>query len=666
MRTRGLATFEVKSGIDDVVDNPMLTPCTDDQVVAEGTVPGKDAREMAMDIIGRISFQKHVGCIGKILLLLMLFVSLLLAAIFYKYANVFGRSDFQRINTPFVWIFLLSSVIYVGRIVHKLLTWRNDAINYVRDLYGLHAYNNRKRSFFRQLKDYYDARFNINGKFYLYVLFGGEFVSCYMQFYNLINVYFCSLPMGWNIIFMIIFAFESAHRAFIVFFKAYGKKSIISINERNQFIILDVALNLAFLVVPPAIIFLVHQLQISVTESLQIIIVPAMLLLNKIPTVLQHNTYNIILSEIVVEEPKKPRSARQRGKELSFQATNQRIEKQQNKQFPRYVKAVVFWNSLLYAVALTAIIVRQAWFLIDPNECENTFNNTNLWTECQIKVPFCKRLLEPKCNCAYLLIKNDPVLVRLPNNVATEMSGLRYVRIEHCNLKFLPPNLERLTEMVDFRVTFNKLAEFNVDIRAWTKLLTLYLFNNNIKEHNWKALWSHPNIQAIDFGNNSGFGMPNVEMHLPYLQYLNVENNGMTLDIDIRKEFFPNLLYLYVSGNNLAKFPHSSIGSRLLYLGIARCNVKSLPSYLSEFSKLKYFDARDNNITFVGNKVKALIKKNGVESYFAGNPVCHNDMSLDCKPLCSQLCWSRDEPGNNYCDFKCNAEKCNFDGGDCM
>ena len=65
------------------------------------------------------------------------------------------------------------------------------------------------------------------------------------------------------------------------------------------------------------------------------------------------------------------------------------------------------------------------------------------------------------------------------------------------------------------------------------------------------------------------------------------------------------------------------------------------------------------------DKLKKIMQTNSMESYFSGNPACQNDEELDCQSLCSKYCWSRNEGGNGYCDAGCNANTCNYDGGDC-
>ena len=113
-------------------------------------------------------------------------------------------------------------------------------------------------------------------------------------------------------------------------------------------------------------------------------------------------------------------------------------------------------------------------------------------------------------------------------------------------------------------------------------------------------------------------------------------------------------------------FPHKSLKETLQNLGIARCHLKQLPSYLADFNKLKYIDARDNNISTVNDDLKLLIKSNRVESYFSGNPACDTDNNIDCKLVCSKYCWSMNELNNDRCEPQCNSKECEYDGGDCL
>ncbi len=184
-------------------------------------------------------------------------------------------------------------------------------------------------------------------------------------------------------------------------------------------------------------------------------------------------------------------------------------------------------------------------------------------------------------------------------------------------------------------------------------------------QYNVKALWTHPNVDAIDLKRNIGMEIPHASISLPSLTYLHLGENKITINTQFDKKQFPRLAFLYLNGNDLLQFPDESLRDNLVKLGVARCNLKSLPFYLSEFKTLQYCDARDNNITNVDERLKQLIQNNEMESYFSGNPVCNTDGSLDCEPICSKTCWSRKVSGDGICDETCTAKECDYDGGDC-
>eukprot|EP00942_MAST-04A_sp_MAST-4A-sp1_P011952 g11952.t1 len=211
------------------------------------------------------------------------------------------------------------------------------------------------------------------------------------------------------------------------------------------------------------------------------------------------------------------------------------------------------------------------------------------------------------------------------------------------------------------------LREFNVDVGKWEKLVKLYLIQDKLQRYNVNAIWKHQNIVHLSLERNIGLMPPRIQSKMASLQYLGLNDNNMTgfNMMDISTKFFPNLKFLFLSGNYLLNLPDKSLKTNLVRLGIARCNLTTIPSYMPEFKRLKYLDARDNRIQRVDDELIELIKKNNIESYFAGNDVCKSDTRLDCDPLCSQQCWSRHVSRNGRCDIACDSEQCQYDGGDC-
>ena len=232
----------------------------------------------------------------------------------------------------------------------------------------------------------------------------------------------------------------------------------------------------------------------------------------------------------------------------------------------------------------------------------------------------------------------------------------------------LPPRMEQLTEMVDFEISINQLEVFNVDVLQWKRLDNLNLVYNKLKRFDQNGIWTHPNLAYLDVSDNVGFELPNAttDIAMPSLLYFGCRNNSIDIHLPFDNIHFPNLLYLYVNGNNVIKFPDISLKETLQYLAVARCNLKILPSYLSEFKYLRYLDARDNNISTVSDDLKMLINSNKADTYFAGNTVCQTDKTLHCEPLCSKYCGGGPFLENNVCEDECNTVECRHDNGKCL
>ena len=179
----------------------------------------------------------------------------------------------------------------------------------------------------------------------------------------------------------------------------------------------------------------------------------------------------------------------------------------------RPVRLVAAACKLLFGMFF--LVVAIAHLASKPTGCDVT-----TWEKgCVNKIPFCNTLFTPKCNCASLKIENNKSLIKLPDSLADEMTGLRKVFIRNCNLTNLPPKMEQLTEMVDFEISFNRLEEFMVDVRKWEKLDRLSLIYNELKRYNQTALWTHPHLGYLDVSDNIGMELPTDTTKLECLRF---------------------------------------------------------------------------------------------------------------------------------------------------
>ena len=151
---------------------------------------------------------------------------------------------------------------------------------------------------------------------------------------------------------------------------------------------------------------------------------------------------------------------------------------------------------------------------------------------------------------------------------------------------------------------------------------------NNVSKYNMKSVWQHSAIYSLFANDNPNFVISNkFEIHMPMLSLLDLRNNSLQLPNKFGKDQFPALLGLGLSGNNLNTFPDNfdTLNNNLLDMYIARCQIYTLPSYLSTFKFLLGFDARDNNISDVDSTFQSIfynendnfIRNNGRQAFFS-------------------------------------------------
>ena len=654
----------------ELIENTKI-PCTDEKLRLRDTV---------IDI--EVSFCTHVGWNGILNLLFAL-----LNAILFTYVTFLYTKNFQSWNRPRVWLFVIFALFYLLLILKFLCTWKKLAQNFS-EAEQKHAVENpvlevtddtvlevtddtvesidriiehrqrgnslknsvhRAKAVAKNAQNIYE-KLQINGPWFLWTLYFSEIFESAQQCANLVTIYLCSLPVGWTTCICLGLAIDCMHCAYNMIHKNTPAR-------RDTQVKLDTLVDFLCASIPLCVMWFGYNVPISMSEMTSITLLPTFFMLCKLDDILQEGVHRRAAAHIMKQREIHSRKLKRRRDSLFIQIAHLKVAQEQENKIPRAVKLLACMLKTLFAVFFFTVGISHLFMY--PSNCDKKIFKMG----CVNKISFCNSLFTPTCNCASLHIENDHTLTNLPNNLADEMTGLRNVFIRNCNLTQLPPRMEQLTEMVAFEVSFNQLQSFDVDVGKWEKLNKLYLdYNNIIRNH--KSLWIHKEIAALAVANNS-FEVPMSEIYMPSLNFLYLGDNNITISSTISSKQFPNLLDLYLCGNNIIQFPDESLKHTLSYLSVSRCNLKSLPLYLSKFQSLVYFDARDNNIVEIDDGLKTLLKNNDAESYFSNNPVCKNDKSLDCEPLCSKTCWSRKVSNDGFCDVMCNTEECKYDGGDC-
>ena len=618
------------------------------------TMPATKKRQSKVVKV-EIMFSTHVGLEG----VSMLIFCIANAGIFMYFTSVYTKS-FRFWHQRDIWLVVALAVIYTLFVVKFLLTWRNTADEFTELQQEIKANDGRNSKNASKLSTCINSakglkeNLEINGEWFLWKLYLSQLIGSSQQCVNLINVYLCTLPVLLTSSICFALALECFHTSYTM--TRENKPA-----RRNLKIKMDTVTDFLCILIPLSTLRFVYELPISMPEMLSITFIPALSLLSKVDDILTELVFHRSALEVHREQAKQFKRKKGKNFDLFMPAASLEMAKKQQEKMPkslRYIAAIVkgFFGIFFLLVSV--------WHLIpQPIGCDK-----KIWSQgCVGKIPFCKSLFTPTCNCISLWLENDKELRSLPTSLPDKMNGMRKMFIRNCNLTQLPPKMEKLTEMVEFDVSFNLLERFEVNILKWKKLHSLFLMHNNLEEYNVKSVWGHPSLSGMDLRDNTNIILPDgnlVDIKLPLLRYLHLGNNSININILFNKARFPSLQYLYLNGNTLKVFPDTSLKETIAKLGIARCNLTSLPSHLSDFDKLQYFDARDNNFTIVDAQLKRRLKENNVESYFAGNPVCKVDKSLDCKPLCSKYCWSRKAANNGYCDLTCNSQSCGYDNGE--
>jgi hypothetical protein len=338
--------------------------------------------------LSNLSFRKHIRFGGFIILLMILSIAVFHFVIFFIYANTFANNNgFQVISRPLVWVFLLFSILYASGFIYIVVVWKKNVKNAVSSKYGIGEKENNRQSAtftskiiskYNRLSSYYMDNFDINGNYYLPVLYLSEVAESSIQLMNLFRLYSCALPIGWNMVFAFVLLIESSHRTKFMFRKIWGK-SDIRFNERNLQVVVDIAIDLFFLIIPLVILWYGYNMVISIGEILQIVLLPSAMLLPKLITVIDQTANNHVNEEISMRQAKMSYKSRRNRRTFFGSSVNEEVEEKQNRNFPRYMKLWVFFVSFSFSVNLLIMILLQLTNLSLLVKCAETFDNNDLW-----------------------------------------------------------------------------------------------------------------------------------------------------------------------------------------------------------------------------------------------------------------------------------------------
>ena len=613
-----------------------------------------------------------LGFRGIFIFALTIVVTVFQYAILLTFSRTYSGT-IQGLSRPGVWLFVVLSALFTILLLWELTQWKRIA-NYMfkRNQNQNNSNSGSSANFAANLIQFYRGNLGVNGKYYFWKLYIFEAMENVVYFFNLRQVYLCTLSFEVVAIVYIVLIGESIFRVF-VFSKTlwFSLTDAINVDSRDTQITVDIFVDLFSLIFPLAMIQ-TYKVKLIFSEIFWILVPPSLSLFGKLRCILTQSIALGVDQIIASKQKRVSRKHLRRVKSLFEEARQVKIKDEQNRYFPRWAKLTVLSSSVLFCalVIVTFLIELGGLHRVDEKCASMLGADTDfIWHQgCLVKTPFCQDIFAPTCDCAAIEIKKHNATT-LTNGIA-DLTNLRRISIQNGPLKRLPTGMEKLRKMTFLDFKFNALEKFNVDISNFNKLNKLYLDFNKISSVH-SSVWNHETLTQLWLNSNIGMKFPDdpAKIYLPNVYFFDVRNNSVALPSTFGEKQVPNILFLYLNRNDLpnGKFPKSfeTLSVTLIEIGVAETKLESLPNYLETFHNLRYLDARENNLTSIPKGFGRLVEEKKIEFLASENEVLCKAEHKYCKPLCSKYCYSVNHKGNNYCDEACNSEACQYDGGDC-
>ena len=167
-------------------------------------------------------------------------------------------------------------------------------------------------------------------------------------------------------------------------------------------------------------------------------------------------------------------------------------------------------------------------------------------------------------------------LKRLPAWVTDKMPNLKHLNIADNAITALPENIDRLTKLMHLEAHHNHMTALPASLSTLSRLELADFRYNKLKNLS-KASFNMPNLRALALSHNQISTLPDLS-GLKNLQGLLLEHNE-----DIRFE------------------PGSKPLQSLNALDLSHCNLKTVPSFLGDFSKLNKLNLAGNPLLEKGS-----------------------------------------------------------------
>ena len=622
-----------------------------------------------------VSYRSHVGWVGTIILV----YTAAMAAVFI-YLNSLYTRQFKQMDRPWAWVFILMSSFHILFFLQNVLFWRKKVKVFEKEhdskLVGKSNIEESKRMTnvgkiekVLALKNAFD----LEGVYFLYKLYLGEFIGDALQTYNMMVLYMCTLPVGITTFLCLTISLKS----FACLWAQYLPHTH---SGRDRQLKLTILMNLICVCLPLSYNWIFWEIPLDIYELFLIILWPSISILSDLGDVLE----SIIRTRshehmLKYQEQVSTRISRRRASVFG-KDTYSEIAKMQENALPKVLRYGLLTAKGFFGAFFAVVSVFQVVSILTLKfPCGSDRDSNLIWNDgCKVKVPFCKQLFRPGCDCSVLILENHNMTDFPPAFLA--MKSLQKVRVINGPLRHLPLDTGRhLSKLADFIVKNNKLKTIPASLGATKRLTRLDASQNEIYKVP-KEIWSHGSIIQLDLEGNN---IKNVDgdISIENTYYLNLANNSISALPETINA--PLLLYLYLNGNQLIRVPKAIFQLEYLYLlGLSRNNLtsSSFPSAEIKLQNLQVLDLRNNSMSQLPpwfsrfNKLQSLTLSN--------NPICTtqwlesdlcpaniktlvHEPGQGCTPQCSEYCLDYLKDNHPVCLRECDSEKCDYSNGKC-
>ncbi len=164
------------------------------------------------------------------------------------------------------------------------------------------------------------------------------------------------------------------------------------------------------------------------------------------------------------------------------------------------------------------------------------------------------------------------------------------------DLKSLPPDIEKLTNLTTLNLLSNQLISLPAEIGNLTNLTTLYLSFNRLKNLPTE-IFKLTNLTTLYLSNNQITNFPSEIIKLTNLTALYLSSNQIR-ELPAEIGSLNNLTTLDLSSNQIRELP-AEIGNlnNLTTLDLSSNQIRELPAEIGNLTKLTRLDLKNNKLT---------------------------------------------------------------------